>query len=119
MCISARLETVGFREVLDEAVKGDEVERGVEVVAENIGLNVVVVNAPLLGQFDGVGVGVEAGGLHAWVALAEVRAGSAADVARGLHSYIGTEPPLDIGRAPSAITQTPPVRHSPGHAVPL
>ena len=56
--------------MLDEAEEGDEVERGVEVVAENVRLNVVVVNAALFGQVDGVGVGVEAGGLHAWPELA-------------------------------------------------
>ena len=41
-------QAVGFREVLDEAIKGDEVELFVDVIVENVGLNIVVVNACLL-----------------------------------------------------------------------
>ena len=84
-------QTVGFREVLDEAINGDEVELFVDVVVENIGLNVVVVNAAFAGEVDGIGVGVEAGGLHAGPELAEVRAGAAAHIKCGLNFPIGDE----------------------------
>ena len=71
--------------MLDEAVKGDEVKRGVEVVTEDIGLNVVVVDIALLGEVDGLGVGVEPGGLYVRPELAQVRAGTAADVESSLN----------------------------------
>ena len=84
-------QAVGFREVLDEAIKGDEVELFVDVVLKDVGLNVVVVDAAFAGEVDGIGVGVEAGGLHAGPEPIEVRAGAAADIECGLDFPIGDE----------------------------
>ena len=78
--------------MLDEAVKGDEVKRGVEVVTEDIGLNVVVMDIALLGEVDGFGVGVEPGGLYTRSELAQVRAGTAADLNLGSRNS-GTDSP--------------------------
>ena len=84
-------QAVGFREVLDEAVKGDEVELFVDFVLKDVRLNVVIVNAAFAGEVDGIRVGVEAGGLHAGPETAEVRVGAAADVECGLDFLIGDE----------------------------
>ncbi|MBT7733957.1 MAG: hypothetical protein HN707_03530, partial [Verrucomicrobia bacterium] len=80
----------------------------------NVGLNVVIVNAALLGQVDGVGVGVEAGGLHAWAELAEVRAGAAADVESGLNFSCGNELRCEIGSGTRAQKLSERVRHALG-----
>ena len=100
--------------MLDEAVKGDEVERGVEVVTEDIGLNVVVMDIALLGEVDGFGVGVEPGGLYTRPELAQVRAGTAANVERGLNFTIINELRGIIGGGTRAQQLSERVRHTLG-----
>ena len=88
--------------MLDETEEGDEVELFVEVVSQDVSVNVAVVDAARSGQVDGVGVGVEAGGLHFGAKRSEVRAGAAADVERGLNFSVANKLRRVVGGIPRA-----------------
>ena len=74
----------------------------------------MVVDIALLREVDGLGVGVEPRGLYIRPELAQVRAGTTADIKRGLNLTISNELCCKIGGGTRAQQLSERVRHALG-----